>query len=194
MDSRVSTVVVGLNQRVGKHAASGGCRRTAGHHCGAYRTQTVPTTPHNVTAVQLGALTAELDPVANAKLVIHTNRIDNPHNVTAAQIGAITAELDPVANAALAVHTNRADNPHSVTAAQIGAITNEQDLAALRAYGSPDTVESPTNWFVFNGAGTITAFNWAAANVIPWAIGGVPVTTIGARASGIVSVLRRRSQ
>ena len=56
--------------------------------------------PHSVTAIQIGALTAELDPVANAKLTVHTNRIDNPHNVTAVQIGAITAEADPVAWAA----------------------------------------------------------------------------------------------
>jgi hypothetical protein len=132
-----------------------------------------------------------------AALAVHTNRTDNPHGVTAAQIGALTAEQDPVANAKLAVHTNRTDNPHGVTAAQIGAITNEQDLAALRTYhyGSPDIVESPAEWFVFNGAGTITAFNWEAGRenvVIPWEIGGVPVTEIGVdafRMSGIVSVI-----
>jgi hypothetical protein len=88
---------------------------------------------------------------------------------------------------ALAVHTNRIDNPHGVTAAQIGALTAEQDLAALRTYhyGSPDIVESPAEWFGFDGAGTITAFNWEAGRenvVIPWAIGGVPVTAIGANA------------
>jgi hypothetical protein len=60
-------------------------------------------------------------------------------------------------------------------------------LAALRTYhyGSPDIVESPAEWFVFDGAGTITAFNWEAGRtnvVIPWAIGGVPVTAIGANA------------
>jgi hypothetical protein len=78
-----------------------------------------------------------------------------------------------------------------------GIVTNEQDLAAMRAYhyGSPDIVESPAEWFVFNGAGTITAFNYQPGRenvVIPWAIGGVPVTTIGAnafRSSGIVSVI-----
>jgi len=80
---------------------------------------------------------------------------------------------------------------------QIGALTNETDLAALRTYhyGSPDIVESPAEWFVFNGAGTITAFNWATGRenvVIPWEIGGVPVTAIGANAfqsSAIVSVI-----
>jgi len=61
----------------------------------------------------------------------------------------------------------------------------EQDLAALRAYhyGSPDIVESPAGWFVVDGAGTITAFNWDWGRenvVIPWEIGGVPVTAIGA--------------
>ena len=124
---------------------------------------------------------------AIAAAAAHTNRTDNPHSVTAVQIGAITAELDPVANAALAVHTNRIDNPHGVTAVQIGALTAEQDLAALRThhYGSPDIVESPAGWFVFNGAGTITEFNREVGGenvVIPWEIGGVPVTTIGADA------------
>jgi hypothetical protein len=78
-----------------------------------------------------------------------------------------------------------------------GIVTNEQDLAALRAYhyGSPDIVESPAEWFVFDGAGTITAFNWSAGRenvVIPWEIGGVPVTAIGGGAfegSGIVSLI-----
>lgn len=73
----------------------------------------------------------------------------------------------------------------------------EQDLAALRAYhyGSPDIVESPAEWFTFDGAGTITAFNWQAGRenvVIPWEIGGVPVTAIGDNAfvlSGVVSVI-----
>ena len=96
-----------------------------------------------------------------------------------------------------AEHADRADNPHNVTAAQIGALTAEQDLAALRTYhyGSPDIVESPAEWFVFDGAGTITAFNWEAGRtnvVIPWAIGGVPVTAIGENAfreSGIVSLI-----
>ncbi|HHU15525.1 MAG TPA: leucine-rich repeat domain-containing protein, partial [Lentisphaerae bacterium] len=40
-------------------------------------------------------------------------------------------------------------------------------------------------WFVFDGAGTIKEFNWAVGRenvVIPWAIGGVPVTAIGANA------------
>ena len=89
--------------------------------------------PHSVTAVQIGALTAELDPVANAALTVHTNRIDNPHGVTAVQIGALTAELDPVANAKLVIHTNRTDNPHNVTAAQIGALTEELDPVANAA-------------------------------------------------------------
>ncbi len=96
-----------------------------------------------------------------------------------------------------AAHTNRTDNPHGVTAAQIGALTAEQDLAALRAYhyGSPDIVESPAEWFGFDGAGTIIGFGYSAGRenvVIPWAIGGVPVTAIGADAfkmSGIVSVI-----
>jgi hypothetical protein len=131
-----------------------------------------------------------------AALAVHTNRADNPHSVTAVQIGALTAELDPVANAALAVHTNRTDNPHGVTAAQVGALTAEQDLAALRTYhyGSPDIVESPAEWFTF-ADGVITGFNWETGRtnvVIPWAIGGVPVTAIGANAfqsSAIVSVI-----
>jgi hypothetical protein len=103
---------------------------------------------------------------------------DRAETVTGAQSNAI---------AAAAAHTNRTDNPHGVTAAQVGAITAEQDLAALRAYhyGSPDIVESPAEWFGFDEVGTITAFNWEAGRenvVIPWAIGGVPVTAIGAEA------------
>lgn len=78
-----------------------------------------------------------------------------------------------------------------------GGITNEQDLGALRTYhyGSPDIVESPAEWFVFDGAGTITAFNWQTGRenvVIPWEIGGVPVTAIGNnafRASAVVSLI-----
>ncbi len=68
------------------------------------------------------------------------------------------------------------------------AITNETDLAALRTYhyGSPDIVESPAEWFVFDGAGTITGVNVESVTnwniVIPWEIGGVPVTTIGSNA------------
>lgn len=99
----------------------------------------------------------------------------------------VAAEQDPVANAALAVHTNRTDNPHGVTAAQIGALTAEADLAALRThhYGSPDIVESPSEWFTFDGAGTITWYSFEAGRenaVIPWEIGGVPVTAIGGSA------------
>jgi len=98
--------------------------------------------PHNVTAVQIGAITAEVDPVANAALTTHINRTDNPHSVTAVQIGALTAELDPVANAALVVHANRTDNPHNVTAAQIGALTAEADPVAGPRL---DLIESATN-------------------------------------------------
>jgi hypothetical protein len=113
---------------------------------------------------------------------------DRAETVTGVQSGQV---------AAAAAHILRTDNPHGVTAAQIGALTAEQDLAALRAYhyDSPDIVESPAEWFVFDGAGTITAFNWAGGRenvVIPWEIGGVPVTTIGANAflaSGITSVI-----
>ena len=131
-----------------------------------------------VTGVQSNAIAAA---------AAHINRTDNPHSVTAAQIGALTDELDPVANAALAAHTNRTDNPHGVTAAQVGAITAEADLAALRThhYGSPDIVESPAEWFTFDGAGTITWYSFEAGRenvVIPWAIGGVPVTAIGGSA------------
>ena len=76
-------------------------------------------------------------------------------------------------------------------------VAADADLAALRTYhyGSPDIVESPAGWFVFDGAGTITMFNWEAGRtnvVIPWAIGGVPVTAIGEGAfqtSGILSVI-----
>ncbi|OQA32333.1 MAG: hypothetical protein BWY57_02024 [Betaproteobacteria bacterium ADurb.Bin341] len=75
-------------------------------------------------------------------------------------------------------------------------LTNETDLAALRAYhyGSPDIVENPAEWFTF-ADGVITGFNWETGRtnvVIPWEIGGVPVTAIGARAFGmsdIVSVI-----
>jgi len=100
---------------------------------------------------------------------------DRAETVTGVQSGQV---------AAAAAHILRTDNPHGVTAAQVGALTAEQDLAALRTYhyGSPDIVESPAEWFAFDGAGTITAFNWSAGRenvVIPWAIGGVPVTAIG---------------
>ena len=108
-----------------------------------------------------------------------------------------TTQQVAAAVAPLASHTNRTDNPHGVTAAQIGALTNELDLAALRTfhYGSPDIVESPAGWFVFDSAGTITGFNWVEGRtnvVIPWAIGGVPVTAIGRdafRASAVVSLI-----
>ncbi len=67
------------------------------------------------------------------------------------------------------------------------ALTNEQDLAALRTYhyGSPDIIESPANWFEFDGAGTITEYLYEAgreAVVVPWAIDGVPVVSIGQQA------------
>jgi hypothetical protein len=100
--------------------------------------------------------------------------------------------------AAAAAHIPRTDNPHGVTAVQIGALTAEQDLAALRAwhYGSPEVVESPAGWFEFDAStGAITGFNNAPGRenvVVPWAIGGVPVTAIGGGAfgeSGIVSVI-----
>ena len=74
----------------------------------------------------------------------------------------------------------------------------EQDLAALRTYhyGSPDIVESPAEWFDFDGAGTIESFNVEEEGrenvVIPWEIDGVPVTAIGQNAfaeSDIVSVI-----
>jgi len=77
-------------------------------------------------------------------------------------------------------------------------LTNEQDLAALRAwhYGSPEVVESPAGWFEFDAStGAITGFNYAPGRenvVVPWEIGGVPVTAIGTEAfgmSGIVSVI-----
>lgn len=117
-------------------------------------------------------------------------------DVTADRAETVTgAQSNQIHDAA--AHIVRADNPHGVTAAQIGALTNELDLAALRTfhYGSPDIVESPAEWFVFDGAETITSFNWAEGRtnvVIPWAIGGVPVTAIGAESfgtRGIVSLI-----
>lgn len=114
---------------------------------------------------------------------------------------ASTQQVAAVSNAlaqADAAHAARKDNPHGVTAADIGALTNEQDLAALRTYhyDSPDVVESPAEWFAFDAStGTITGFNWATGRehvVIPWEIGGVPVTAIGANAfisRGIVSLI-----
>lgn len=117
-------------------------------------------------------------------------------DVTADRAETVTGAQSNQIHDAVA-HINRTDNPHGVTAPQIGALTNEQDLAALRTYhyGAPDIVESPAEWFVFDGAGTITAFNWEAGRtnvVIPWAIGGVPVTSIGGNAfasSGVVSLI-----
>jgi hypothetical protein len=117
-------------------------------------------------------------------------------DVTADRAETVTgSQSNDIATAA--AHINRTDNPHGVTAAQVGALTAEQDLAALRTYhyGSPDIVESPAEWFAFDGAGTITAFNYQPGRenvVIPWEIGGVPVTAIGTEAfqmSGIVSVI-----
>ncbi|MDD5708770.1 MAG: leucine-rich repeat domain-containing protein, partial [Kiritimatiellae bacterium] len=94
-------------------------------------------------------------------------------------------------------HSNRTDNPHQVTAEQVGALTNEQDLAALRThhYGNLNIVESPTNWFIFDGAGTITGFYYEAGRenvVIPWSIGGVAVTKVsdGIFAASSVTNLR----
>ena len=98
-------------------------------------------------------------------------------------------ETDEIALQAVFTHTN--NEAIHLSTEQVdkiaNAVTNELDLAALRAYhyGSPDIVESPAEWFVFDGAGTITLFNWEAGRtnvVIPWAIGGVPVTAIGANA------------
>ena len=84
-----------------------------------------------------------------------------------------------------------------ITAAGIGALTNEADLAALRTYhyGSPDIIESPAEWFQFDGAGVITAFNWETGRtnvVIPWAISGEPVVEIADsafRETGVRSVI-----
>jgi hypothetical protein len=121
-------------------------------------------------------------------------------DVAAAVAGMATTQQVAAASNALAqaadAHAAQR-NPHRTTAADVGAITNEQDLAALRTYhyGSPDIVESPEEWFGFDGAGTITAFNWEAGRtnvVIPWEIGGVPVTAIGRdvfRASAVVSLI-----
>lgn len=111
-------------------------------------------------------------------------------------VAVIQSALPGLATTQSVVSVNGQTGAVVVTAAQIGALTNELDLAALRTYhyGSPDIVESPAEWFVFE-AGTITEFNWAAGRtnvVIPWAIGGVPVTAIGAdafRTDGIVSVI-----
>jgi hypothetical protein len=102
---------------------------------------------------QLVSVTGGLASISGAVAVIQS---DLPGLATTQQVEATTA--------ALAAHINRTDNPHGVTAVQIGALTAEQDLAALRAYhyGSPDIVESPAEWFAFDGAGTITAFNWEA--------------------------------
>ncbi|NLL35877.1 MAG: hypothetical protein GX257_11325, partial [Clostridiales bacterium] len=49
-----------------------------------------------------------------------------------------------------------------VAAAVAPLATTQQVEAALRTYhyGSPDIVESPAEWFVFDGAGTIVAFNY----------------------------------
>ena len=71
----------------------------------------------------------------------------------------------------------------SITAVGLGALNNEQDLAALRTYhyGRADIVETATNWFAFDGTGTITGYSYGAPAdvVIPWEIGGVAVTNIG---------------
>ena len=61
----------------------------------------------------------------------------------------------------------------------------EKDLRAWRLYhyGDPDIVESPAEWFQFDPAtGTITGFVYQAGReevVIPWAIGGIAVTSLG---------------
>jgi len=105
----------------------------------------------------------------------------------------ITNETDAAALAAL----------HATNTVLTAAVTNEAALreagdaaladAALRAYhyGSPDIVESPAEWFQFD-SGTITGFNWEAGRtnvVIPWAIGGVPVTSLGEQALASLSSL-----
>lgn len=50
--------------------------------------------PHNVTAAQIGALTAETDATALAALATHEADTNNPHAVTAAQAGAVPATWD----------------------------------------------------------------------------------------------------
>ena len=65
--------------------------------------------------------------------------------------------------------------------------SESQDLSAMRTYhyGSTDIIESPSDWFVTDGMGTITNFNYTDDRknvIIPWSIGGVPITNIGVNA------------
>ena len=104
--------------------------------------------PHGVTAVQIGALTAEVDPVASPRLDLiepETNKWNAAYGWGDHALAGylLPADLAPYATtAALAVHTNRTDNPHGVTAAQIGALTAEVDPVAGPRL---DLIEPETN-------------------------------------------------
>ena len=79
--------------------------------------------PHGVTAVQIGALTAELDPVANTALTAHTNRADNPHSVTAVQNRCVNRRTGP--RCKCRAYRTQKTVPTTRTCTQIGAITKQ---------------------------------------------------------------------
>ena len=91
-------------------------------------------------------------------------------NALAIAQAALTAEVDPIA---YPVATN--------------ALAR---LDQLEQYGDADIVPSPDEWFTFSG-GVITGFNYVAGRehvVIPYAIDGVAVTSIGVSAFQYSSV------
>jgi len=108
--------------------------------------------------------------------------------------GYITAEADTNALAVIAALTNSIDTAVQPTdeaytntvALAAGAVQDEVDPRALKLnhYGDPDITITPASEFGFDaGTGTITSYSGTVATVvIPYEIGGVAVTAIGAYA------------
>lgn len=82
--------------------------------------------PHHVTAAQIGALTAESDPVWSGEKAGVWQSISNLASAVDAVTGGATGSVSSVA-AELAAHEAATNNPHHVTAQQIGALTEEAD-------------------------------------------------------------------
>lgn len=82
--------------------------------------------PHRVTAAQIGALTAESDPVWSGEKAGVWQSISNLASAVDAVTGGATGSVSSVA-AELAAHEAATNNPHHVTAPQIGALTEEAD-------------------------------------------------------------------
>ena len=102
-----------------------------------------------------------------------------------AQIEGVASDGSNYTDGAIAplATTNQLNSVSNNLQAQIDLrLTNEVDLLAekLYQYGTVDITITPTNAFVFDGAGTITGYSGTYTDiVIPYEIGGVAVTAIG---------------